>query len=254
MIQGFFTPRTRATAAENYSIVIPPPNVTGALHMGHALNGSIQDMLIRGAHAGHTRQVGARHDHAGIATQAQVEKLLAKEGTSRHELGREEFEERVWEWREQYGATIVGQFKRSAPAATTARSTSRWTSATRGRRQSSGLYEKGFIYRDHYMVNWDPGIRSAISDLEVEDREVEGAIYDIRYPLESGEGELTIATRGPRRCSPTRRSRSTRRRALQAPRRAVLDPAAGRPPHPDHRRRPCRPRVRHRRAEDHTRA
>ena len=110
---GRFHPEPEGTAAENYSIAIPPPNVTGALHMGHALNGSIQDTLIR-----YARMRGKRTkwilgtDHAGIATQTQVERLLESEGTSREEIGREAFVERVWRWREQYGATIIEQFKR----------------------------------------------------------------------------------------------------------------------------------------------
>src|SRR5579864_1616032 len=110
---GLFHPAPEGEAAENYSIAIPPPNVTGSLHMGHALNGSIQDVLIR-----YHRMLGQRTkwilgtDHAGIATQTQVEKALAAEGTSREELGREAFVERVWEWREHYGRTIVEQFKR----------------------------------------------------------------------------------------------------------------------------------------------
>src|SRR6267378_7252499 len=110
---GIFHPEPEGTAAENYSIAIPPPNVTGSLHMCHALNGSIQDVLIR-----QHRMRGQRTkwilgtDHAGIATQTQVEKQLAEEGTSREEIGREEFVRRAWEWREQYGSTIIEQFKR----------------------------------------------------------------------------------------------------------------------------------------------
>ena len=110
---GRFHPEPAGTAAENYSIAIPPPNVTGALHMGHALNGTIQDTLIR-----YARMRGKRTkwilgtDHAGIATQTQVERLLASEGTSREEIGREAFTERVWRWREQYGGTIIDQYKR----------------------------------------------------------------------------------------------------------------------------------------------
>ena len=110
---GLFHPEPRGSAEDNYSIAIPPPNVTGALHMGHALNGAIQDVLIR-----HQRMRGRRTkwilgtDHAGIATQTQVEQALEREGTSREAIGREAFVERVWEWREQYGATIIDQFKR----------------------------------------------------------------------------------------------------------------------------------------------
>ncbi|MFY9263862.1 MAG: valine--tRNA ligase [Solirubrobacterales bacterium] len=196
---GIFHPEDDGTPAENYSIVIPPPNVTGALHMGHALNGSIQDTLIR------LRRMQGRRakwvlgtDHAGIATQAQVEKLLAKEGTSRRELGREAFERRVWEWREQYGATIIGQFKRLGASCDYGEEhfTMDPEYAKAVVKVFVALYEKGLIYRDNYMINWDPGIGSAISDLEVEDIEVEGAIYDIKYPLEGG-GELTVATTRP---------------------------------------------------------
>lgn len=196
---GIFHPEDDGTPDENYSIVIPPPNVTGALHMGHALNGSIQDCLIR-----MKRMQGKRAkwvlgtDHAGIATQAQVEKLLATEGTSRTELGREAFEQRVWQWREQYGATIVDQFKRLGAGCDYGEEhfTMDETYARAVVKVFVALYEKGLIYRDNYMVNWDPGIGSAISDLEVEDKEVEGALYDIKYPLENG-GELTIATTRP---------------------------------------------------------
>ncbi len=196
---GIFHPEDEGTPTENYSIVIPPPNVTGALHMGHALNGSIQDCLIRKA-----RMQGKRAkwvlgtDHAGIATQAQVEKLLAKEGTSRHELGRDAFEERVWEWKEKYGATIVEQFKRLGASCDYSEEhfTMEENYARAVAKVFVALHEKGYIYRDNYMINWDPGIGSAISDLEVEDREIEGAIYDIKYPLEAG-GELTVATTRP---------------------------------------------------------
>jgi valyl-tRNA synthetase len=197
---GIFHPDDEGDAESNYSIVIPPPNVTGALHMGHALNGSIQDTLIRRA-----RMQGKRAkwvlgtDHAGIATQAQVEKLLVKEGTTRQELGREEFEKRVWQWREQYGATIVGQFKRLG--ASCDYSEEHFTMdegyAKAVAKVFTALYEKGYIYRDNYMVNWDPGIGSAISDLEVEDKEVEGAMYDIHYPFEDGSGVLTVSTTRP---------------------------------------------------------
>jgi len=197
---GIFHPDDEGDAESNYSVVIPPPNVTGALHMGHALNGSIQDTLIRRA-----RMQGKRAkwvlgtDHAGIATQAQVEKLLAKEGTTRQELGREEFEKRVWQWREQYGATIIGQFKRLG--ASCDYSEEHFTMdegyAKAVAKVFTALYEKGYIYRDNYMVNWDPGIGSAISDLEVEDREIEGAMYDIHYPFEDGTGALTVSTTRP---------------------------------------------------------
>ncbi len=197
---GYFHPEPQGTAEESYSIAIPPPNVTGALHMGHALNGTIQDVLIR-----FNRMCGRRTkwifgtDHAGIATQAQVEKLLASEGTSREELGREEFERRVWEWRERYGRTIVEQFQRLGTSADYAdeRFTldERYVEAVM--KVFIDLFEKGYIYRDHYMVNWDPGTGSAISDLEVEDREVTDTLFYLDYPLEDGTGVVTVATVRP---------------------------------------------------------
>src|SRR5918998_1233624 len=172
---GLFHPEPAGDPAENYSIAIPPPNVTGALHMGHALNNSMQDALIR-----LNRMRGRRTkwilgtDHAGIATQTQVEKALAREGVDRESLGREEFVRRVWEWTETYGGTIVGQLKRLGCSCDYAEE--RFTLDEGYARAVMNvfvdLYHEGLIYRDNYMVNWDPGSRSAISDLEVEEREV----------------------------------------------------------------------------------
>jgi valyl-tRNA synthetase len=197
---GRFHPEPAGTAAENYSIAIPPPNVTGALHMGHALNGSIQDTLIR-----YARMRGKRTkwilgtDHAGIATQTQVERLLQSEGTSREEIGRAAFVERVWRWREQYGNTIIDQFKRLGASCDYAeeRFTLDENYARAVLKVFVTLFEKGLIYRDNYMVNWDPGSGSAISDLEVEDREVTDTLYYIDYPLASGHGSVTVATVRP---------------------------------------------------------
>ncbi len=196
---GYFHPPAEGTPAQNYSISIPPPNVTGALHMGHALNGSIQDTLIRLARMkGRNTLWILGTDHAGIATQAVVEKELASQGTSREELGREKFTERVWEWKEQYGSTIVEQYKRLGASCDYERE--RFT-LDEGYVQAvyrvfTELYEKGYIYRDHYLVNWDPGLGSAISDLEIENREVTDTLYEIAYPLEGG-GELVVATVRP---------------------------------------------------------
>jgi valyl-tRNA synthetase len=197
---GIFHPEPEGTAEENYSIAIPPPNVTGALHMGHALNGSIQDVLIR-----RSRMRGVRTkwifgtDHAGIATQVKVEAQLAEEGLSKQDLGREKFIEKVWEWREKYGSTIVEQFKRLGCSCDY--EDERFTMDDAYARAVAhvfvALYEKGLIYRDNYMVNWDPGTRSAISDLEVEQRRVDDKLYSIDYPLESGSGSVTIATVRP---------------------------------------------------------
>jgi len=183
-----------------YSIAIPPPNVTGALHMGHALNGSVQDTLIRWHRMGGARAKWVfGTDHAGIATQTQVEKLLRTEGTSREAVGREEFVRRTWEWREQYGGTIVSQLKRLGASCDfeTERFTLDAGYAEAVLQVFTTLYDKGLIYRDNYMVNWDPGSRSAISDLEVEEREVEDAMYEIAYPLADGSGEVVVATVRP---------------------------------------------------------
>jgi valyl-tRNA synthetase len=197
---GLNHPEPEGTAAENFSIAVPPPNVTGALHMGHALNGSIQDTLIRFHRArGRRAKWILGTDHAGIATQKQVEKRLLEEGTSREAVGREAFEGRVWQWREQYGSTIIEQFQRLGASLDYAdeRFTLDEGYAEAVLKVFVGLYEKGLIYRDHYMVNWDPGSGSAISDLEVEDREVVDTLYSIAYPLASGDGEIVVATVRP---------------------------------------------------------
>lgn len=196
---GLFHPEREGDGGDSYSIAIPPPNVTGSLHMGHALNGSVQDVLIR-----YHRMRGMRTkwilgtDHAGIATQAQVEKALRAEGTSRQEIGREAFVKRVWDWRAHYGGTIVAQLKRLG--ASCDYSEERFTLDEGYARAVAevfvSLYEKGLIYRDRYIVNWDPGTRSAISDLEVEERQETDVLYSIRYDLEGG-GSVTIATVRP---------------------------------------------------------
>ena len=197
---GLFAPEPEGTAAENYSIAIPPPNVTGALHMGHALNGSIQDALVRLA-----RMRGKRTrwilgtDHAGIGMQTQVEKLLRSEGMSREEIGREAFVERVWRFREEYGGQILQQYKRLGASADYEHE--RFTLDAEYLRAVLevfvALYEKGLIYRDNYLVNWDPGTRSAISDLEVDERRVTDTLYYVDYPLASGHGSVTVATVRP---------------------------------------------------------
>jgi len=194
---GLFHPEPEGDAGESYSIAVPPPNVTGALHMGHALNGSIQDVLIRYHRArGKRTKWIAGTDHAGIATQKQVEKQLAEEGATRQGLGREAFERRVWRWREQYGSTIVEQFQRLG--ASLDYDDERFT-LDAGYHEAVvrvfvDLYEKGWIYRDYYMVNWDPGSGSAISDLEVEDREVVDELTYVAYPIADADGRPTAET------------------------------------------------------------
>jgi valyl-tRNA synthetase len=197
---GLFHPAPEGTAAENYSIAIPPPNVTGVLHMGHALNNSLQDCLTR-----YARMRGRRAkwilgtDHAGIATQTQVERALVAEGTSREELGRDAFVERVWDWRRRYGGAIIEQLKRLGASCDyeDERFTLDDAYAQAVLHVFVALYDKGDIYRDRYMVNWDPGSQSAISDLEVEERDVVDTLYYIDYPLASGSGSVTVATVRP---------------------------------------------------------
>jgi len=197
---GYFHPEAEGTAADNYSVAIPPPNVTGVLHMGHALNGSMQDALVRmNRMRGRNSLWTLGTDHAGIATQAVVEKELRGEGKTRHELGREAFVERVWAWKEEYGSRIVEQYKRLGASCDYERE--RFTLdqdyVRAVYRVFKQLYDKGYIYRDNYMVNWDPGSHSAISDLEVENREVEDTLYSIDYPVEGSDRVLTVATVRP---------------------------------------------------------
>ena len=197
---GVFSPKPAGAADENYSIAVPPPNVTGALHMGHALNSAIQDLLIRMA-----RMRGQRArwiygtDHAGIGTQVKVEQALADEGKTKEDLGRDEFVRRVWEWRERYGGEITTQYKALGCSLDYAgeRFTMDGEYVKAVLHVFTTLYEKGLVYRDNYMVNWDPGTRSAISDLEVVQREVEDTLYLVDYPLASGSGSVTVATVRP---------------------------------------------------------
>ena len=197
---GYFHPEADGEPADNFAVAIPPPNVTGALHMGHALNGSMQDALVRlNRMRGRNTLWILGTDHAGIATQAVVEKELKAEGSDRHELGREAFVERVWAWKEEYGSRIVEQYKRLGASCDYERE--RFTLdegyVRAVHRVFKQLYDKGYIYRDHYLVNWDPGSRSAISDLEVENREVVDSLFSIDYPIEGSDRVLTVATVRP---------------------------------------------------------
>ncbi|HEX2125280.1 MAG TPA: valine--tRNA ligase [Thermoleophilaceae bacterium] len=197
---GTFHAEPAGDAADNYSIAVPPPNVTGSLHMGHALNASIQDVCIRIARMGGRRTKWIYGtDHAGIATQRQVERALEEEGTSREEIGREAFVERVWEWRRLHGSTITNQFRRIGASLDydDERFTMDDAYVRAVMRVFVRLHERGLIHRDNYMVNWDPGLGTAISDLEVEQRTVEDTLYLVDYPLESGSGAVTVATVRP---------------------------------------------------------
>src|SRR5690242_9486523 len=201
--EGYFAPRGDGAP---YCIMIPPPNVTGSLHMGHGFQETIMDALIRYHRMRGDRtlwQVGT--DHAGIATQIVVERQLEAEGTSRHALGREQFTERVWVWKQQSGSTITRQMRRLGASAN-------WNYAdtegqkggyfTMDERMSRAvvevfvrLYEEGLIYRGKRLVNWDPVLGTAVSDLEVDSEEEDGKIWELRYP---GEGfSVTVATTRP---------------------------------------------------------
>ncbi|MEQ8559720.1 MAG: valine--tRNA ligase [Henriciella sp.] len=191
--EGCFRP-SGDTSAEAYSIVIPPPNVTGVLHMGHALNNTLQDILVRFERMrGKNVRWQPGTDHAGIATQMVVERQLAQDGgnESRASLGREKFVDRVWEWKEQSGGQIINQLKRLGASCDW--ENERFTMGDRSdpddqmqeavRKVFVDLYNEGLIYRDKRLVNWDPHFQTAISDLEVEQKEVPGAYWHLRYPL-----------------------------------------------------------------------
>jgi valyl-tRNA synthetase len=185
---------------DTYVIAVPPPNVTGALHMGHALNGSIQDALIRMHRMrGFNTLWQPGFDHAGIATQAVVEKDLRRQGTSRLEIGREAFVERVWEWLHEYGGVIMGQFRRLGCSLDYERERFTMDDAyvRAVMRFFVHLYERGWMYRDNRIVNWCSDCRTSISDLEVEHIDVDDALTYARYPLVNGEGSISIATVRP---------------------------------------------------------
>ncbi|HRK22528.1 MAG TPA: valine--tRNA ligase, partial [Fimbriimonadaceae bacterium] len=183
-----------------YSITIPPPNITGSLHMGHALCYPIQDMLGRYQRLrGKSVLILPGQDHAGIATQSVVEKMLRKEGTSGAKLGREKFVERVWEWRKESGDTILNQFKLLGCGFDWSRS--RFTLdekyAEAVLRVFIDWFDRGLIYRGKRVVNWDPILQTSVSDIETERKTIRGKLYYIRYPFEDGSGHLVIATTRP---------------------------------------------------------
>jgi valyl-tRNA synthetase len=197
---GAFDPPAEGTPDENYSIAIPPPNVTGALHMGHALNNTIQDVLIRlNRMRGRNTLWVLGTDHASIAVHAVLEKELRAEGTSRQELGRDSFLERAWAWKEEYGSQIVEQLKRLGASCDYERERFTLDEAyvRAVYRVFVALYERGYIYRDNYMVNWDVGSHSVISELEVFNKEVVDTLYSIDYPIEGSDDVLTVATVRP---------------------------------------------------------
>src|SRR5579864_1627083 len=205
--RGYFS-HSAAAGKPPYCIQLPPPNVTGTLHMGHAFQQTLMDALVR-----YHRMRGfdvnwvVGTDHAGIATQIVVERQLEAEGKSRRDLGRETFVKRVWEWKQQSGSTITRQMRRLGASAN-------WTYAdtegqkagyfTMDARMSRAvvevfvrLHEQGLIYRGKRLVNWDPVLGTAVSDLEVDSEEEDGKIWEIRYPFDDGNGSVVVATTRP---------------------------------------------------------
>ncbi len=195
--KNLFKPKSNK---KQFSIVIPPPNVTGSLHMGHALNNSIQDLLTRYHRMNNFEtlwQPGT--DHAGIATQALVEKKLKSEGIDKNDLGREKFIEKVWEWKGQYGDIIINQLKKLGCSCDWSRN-----AFTMDENLSKSvlkvfveMYKNGLIYKSKKLVNWDTVLKTAISDLEVDQREVNSKLYHINYPIEGTDKFITIATTRP---------------------------------------------------------
>ena len=196
---GVFHPNEDPNA-EPYSIVIPPPNVTGKLHLGHAWDVTLQDMIIRQKRMqGYDTLWLPGMDHAGIATQAKVEEKLRGEGLSRYDLGREKFLEQTWEWKEEYASHIREQWAKMGISVDYRRE--RFT-LDKGlsdavKKVFVTLYEKGLIYRGEYIINWDPKAKTSLSDIEVIHKDVEGAFYHMNYPLADGSGFLEIATTRP---------------------------------------------------------
>jgi len=191
----------RAKGAPVFSVVIPPPNVTGMLHIGHALDFTLQDILVRAKRMqGFDTLWLPGTDHAGIATQTKVEQILREqENLTRYDLGREAFLERVWAWKERYASTIREQWDKMGFSLDYSRE--RFTldeGLSRAVREVFvRLYKKGLIYRGKYIINWDPVSRTALSDIEVEYKEVQGKLYHLRYPLKDGSGHIVVATTRP---------------------------------------------------------
>jgi valyl-tRNA synthetase len=197
---GAFKP-SNAPGADTFCIVIPPPNVTGSLHIGHALNNTLQDILVRFERLrGKSVLWQPGTDHAGIATQMVVERQLAAEGNiGRREMGREEFLKRVWAWKEESGGTIFKQLRRLGASCDWSRE--RFTMdeglSAAVLKVFVQLHKDGLIYKDKRLVNWDPHFETAISDLEVVNKETKGHMWRIAYPLEDGSGEIVVATTRP---------------------------------------------------------
>lgn len=196
---GFFKPDDD-TSKPPFCIVIPPPNVTGSLHMGHALNATIQDVLTRWKRMSMCRALWIPGtDHAGIATQNVVEREMAKEGIDRHKLGRDAFIERVWKWKAEYGGKISHQLKKLGASCDWSRERFTFDEGLSNavREVFVKLFEEGLIYRDNRLINWCPRCHTALSDLEAEHEELTGKLYFIKYPLSGKSGFITVATTRP---------------------------------------------------------
>ena len=261
---AFRAGRPERAGAEHFTIVIPPPNVTGALHMGHALNTTLQDILCRFERMrGKDVLWQPGTDHAGIATQMVVERqLLERQEPGRLALGREKFLERVWEWKAQSGRAIIEQLQRLGASCDWSRE--RFTLDDGLSRAVIKvfveLYKEGLIYKDKRLVNWDPELKTAISDLEVVQVETKGHLWYFKYPVVDddwkGDGRVhrgrdDAAGNHARRYGG--RGPSERRALFTSPRETRASTARW-APHSDHRRRIFRSRKRHRRGEDHPRA
>ncbi|MET0348321.1 MAG: valine--tRNA ligase, partial [Rhizobacter sp.] len=196
---GLYEP-TLDASKPSFAIQLPPPNVTGTLHMGHAFNQTIMDSLTRYHRMrGHNTLWVPGTDHAGIATQIVVERQLQDKGQSRHDLGRKNFVARVWEWKEQSGSTITQQMRRMGDSVSWKHEyfTMDPKLSTVVTETFVKLFDEGLIYRGKRLVNWDPVLRSAVSDLEVSSEEEDGFLWHIRYPLADGSGEVVVATTRP---------------------------------------------------------
>ncbi|MER2118633.1 MAG: valine--tRNA ligase [Solibacillus sp.] len=199
-LKGKFFEADPTSDKEPYSIVIPPPNVTGKLHLGHAWDTTLQDILIRMKRMqGYDALWLPGMDHAGIATQAKVEEKLRGEGITRYDLGREKFLEKTWEWKEEYASHIRAQWSKLGLGLDYSKE--RFTLdeglSDAVKEVFVKLYEKGYIYRGERIINWDPAAKTALSDIEVIHKEVEGAFYHMEYPLADGSGKLRVATTRP---------------------------------------------------------
>ena len=200
--------------AHPYSIVIPPPNVTGKLHLGHAWDTTLQDIIIRQKRMqGYDVLWLPGMDHAGIATQAKVEARLAKQGVSRYDLGREKFVKQVWDWKDEYAAIIHQQWAKMGISVDYDRERFTLDEGLNKavRKVFVDLYNKGLIYRATYIINWDPKARTALSDIEVEHKDDKGAFYHVKYPFTDGRPSTARTTSkspppGQKRCLVTKPS------------------------------------------------